>query len=331
MDKPKIVYLDLPWGNFEVENKIFSNIDVEVVVYDPAKTPDISLLVRDATVIVNGAKSITEEIINAAPLCEGIVHAGIGVDSIDVSAATKRNIMVANVVGYCIDEVSDHALALLFCSARKVVQGFEVVKRGLWDWTNLTPIHRVRGSILGIIGFGKLGQALAVKAKAFGLRCIVFDPFIPKDISSKSGNEFVSLDELCAKSDYISIHCPLTDQTKNLIGERELRLMKPNTYIINTARGGIIDENALVKALKAGWISGAALDVTSPEPPDFNHQLFKLANVVVTPHVAFYSEESLKLLREETCEAVVRIITNHWPKSIVNPEIKGSPRHQNRR
>lgn len=327
---PKILFTDFAWDDFEIENKVFANTDAEVVIFDPNKHGSILETVKDAEVIINATTVITEEIIAAAKACQVIIHSGIGVDSINVTAATKYGIIVANVIGYCNDEVSDHALALLLSANRKIIQGYNQVKRGSWNWQNFVPMHRLRGKILGVVGFGKIGQSLANKVKAIGLKCIIYDPMVPEKVVTNAGVESVSLDELCSRADFISIHCPLTENTRGLFGEKELHLMKPGTYIINTARGAIIDESSLIKALKDEWIAGAALDVSEKEPPDSNNPLFQLDNVIMTPHTAFYSEESLEVLREETCDAAIRVLNGHWPKSVVNLEVKSNSRHKSR-
>jgi len=249
---------------------------------------------------------------------------------IDVDAATRAGIIVANIVGHCTDEVSDHTLALLLCCARKVIQGNSQIKQGAWNWRNFVPIHRLRGTKLGVIGFGRIGQAVVRKAKAFGMVCLVYDPLVPENIVSSFGIQSINLDELCAKSDFIAVHCPLTEETRHLIGKRELRLMKQRAYIVNTARGAVIDEKALVKALKAGWIAGAALDVLETEPPNSHDPLVRLDNVVLTPHYAFYSEEAIKEIREGVCDAGIRILKNLWPRSVVNSQVKSGSRHKDR-
>lgn len=324
--RQKVVFVDFVWGTSEIEEAKFSKLGAEVVLLRDRSLSVVLSEVQDADVIVNASLPVTSEIIDAAQRCHAIVHSGVGVDSIDVGAATRAGIIVANVVGYCNDEVSDHALALLLCSARRLIPSDREVKCGRWSWKAHVPMHRIRGSVLGIIGLGRIGRTVALKAMALGMRCIGYDPAVAETEFSEHGVGRVSLERLLRESDFVSIHCPLTDSTRNLIGESQLRMMKRSSFIINTSRGAIIDEHALARALQERWIAGAALDVLVDEPPSISNRLLQQEHAVLTPHTAFYSEESLIELRERTCDVAIDVLAKKWPATVVNPEVQSNAR-----
>ncbi len=328
---PKVVFTDYGWPSLDIEREEFATIGAEVTLIDSIEPSSLFSGVRNADLIVNDKTSITSKILDAAPQCQGIIHPGVGVDTIDVDAATERGVIVANIVGYCTDEVADHALAFILCCARRLVHGNDQVKQGRWNWKGMMPIYPLRKATLGVIGFGRIGQSVVQKAKAFGMGCLVYDPLAPTNNISSFGVQSVDLAKLCTDSDFISIHCPVTKDTRHLIGERELRLMKRRTYIINTSRGAIIDEAALIKALESGWIRGAALDVLEQEPSDANNPLVACDNVILTAHYAFYSERAVRRIRDGVCDAGIRILTNRWPKWVADPQVKSNLRNKDRK
>jgi D-3-phosphoglycerate dehydrogenase / 2-oxoglutarate reductase len=228
--------------------------------------------------------------------------------------------VVTKVPDYCIDEVSDHAMALLLALVRKIPSSSARTHGGRWEMKAVVPIHRLRGSVLGLAGFGRIPQLVAPKAKAFGMKVIAYDPFVPEDVFKKAGVERVDLAPLIATSDYISIHTPLTPETKHLFNRETFGQMKRGAYIVNTARGPIIDEAALAEALDSGQIAGAALDVMSQEPPP-SSPLFGRDNVIITPHTSFYSEESLVELQVKAAQEVVSVLSGNAPRNPVNPEV----------
>lgn len=305
------------------EKKILSKYaDVQV-----AKSTDEDNLIveaRDADIIMVVYARITERIINSATKLRGIVRYGIGVDNIDLKAASRRRIPVANVPDYCIGTVADHAFALLLALNRKLLLADNIVRTGNWGaWTSPSPKLMgvdLEGKTLGLIGIGKIGSAVAARAKGFGMKVIAYDPYIPKEVAERLGIELVNLETLLKSADFVSVHSPLTNETRGMIGERELKLMKKTAYIINTARGPIIQEEALYKALKNGWIAGAGLDVYTKEPPDRDNPLFKLENVVLTPHIAYYTQEAIWRLEMTAVEEAIRILQGQLPKNLVNKE-----------
>ena len=259
--------------------------------------------------------------------CRLIALTGIGYDNVDIAAATKKGICVANVPYYCLEEVSDHTMALILACARKFYQLLPDIKSGKWstqaDYLSaLKPLHRLSGQTLGLIGFGNIARTLVPKAKAFGFRIIAYAPHVPDNLFKKLKVESVELDQLLEESDVISMHTALTSETKHMMGLQQFKKMKPTAYFINTARGELVDEEALYTALSEGLISGAGLDVLNPEPPNPDNPLLKLDNVLITGHFAYYSEESREELFVRPWEEVVRVLHGEWPHSLVNPQVK---------
>jgi D-3-phosphoglycerate dehydrogenase len=220
------------------------------------------------------------------------------------------------------DEVADHALALILAWTRKVVVSNQAVKSGVWDFKVAQPIARLRGKTLGLVGFGKIPQALAEKVKPLGLLVIAYDPYVPKAVANERGVQLVPLDQLCRDADIVSVHAPLTGSTEGLIGQNEFALMKKGTIVINTSRGPVIDERSLIEALQAGRITGAALDVVENEPISPDNPLVKMENVILTPHVAWYSEEAAAEMRSKAAMGVVDVLLHgEYPKYLVNKEV----------
>ena len=284
------------------------------------KTPEAILAVaKDADALLVTYAKITAVMIGQMPKCRIISRFGIGVDNVDIPAATEKGIVVTKVPDYCIDEVSDHAMALLLTAVRKIPLSNKSVHGGVWKMPEVVPIRRLRGSVLGLVGFGRIPQLVAPKAKPFGLRVVAYDPFVPAEVFQQAGVESVSFDELIKISDYVSVHSPLTPETKGLFNAETFRKMKKSAYLVNTARGPIIDEEALAAALDAGEIAGAALDVMTQEPPT-SSPLFGRDNVIITPHTSFYSDESLVELQTKAAQEVVAVLSGKPPRNPVNPE-----------
>jgi D-3-phosphoglycerate dehydrogenase / 2-oxoglutarate reductase len=281
---------------------------------------------RDAdAVLVGVAQPFTRRAIQAMQKCRVLSRLGIGVDNIDVAAATERGIPVSIIPDYCVPEVSDHAVALLLAFARGIMPMSLATREGVWR-EGLAPMkgrmHRLATQTLGLVGMGRIGESVAKKALAFGLRIVVFDPYMSDAKAKEVGVELVDFDRLLRESDFVSLHAPLTAETKHIFNMAAFERMKPTAYLINCARGGLIDEGALVTALRQGYIAGAGLDVTDPEPPDPNSPLFHLGNVLVTPHASFYSVESDEELRRSAAEAVVDVLKGGWPRVLANPEVR---------
>jgi D-3-phosphoglycerate dehydrogenase len=259
--------------------------------------------------------------------CRLIALTSIGYDNVDIATATEKGVCVANVPYYCLEEVSDHAMALILACARKFYQLFPDIKNGKWstqaDYLSaLKPLHRLSGQTLGLIGFGNIARNLVPKAKAFGFRIIAYSPRVPNVLFRKLKVESVELDRLLKESDFVSMHTALTTETKYMMGLEQFKKMKPTAYFINTARGELVDEKALYTALSEGLIAGAGLDVLNPEPPSPDNPLLKLDNVLITGHFAYYSEESREELFRWPWEEVARVLQGEWPHGLVNPQVK---------
>jgi D-3-phosphoglycerate dehydrogenase / 2-oxoglutarate reductase len=320
MQQVLVAVSDSVFPNLDPAREVLAKLGAEMrLAQDP--TPDAILgVARDADALLVTYAKITGKMIREMKRCRIISRFGIGVDNVDIAAATGAGIVVTKVPDYCIDEVSDHTMALLLSLVRKIPFANSRAHAGRWEMPAVVPIHRLRGSVLGLLGFGRIPQLVAPKAKAFGLKVVAHDPYIPPDIFARTGVEGVGFAELLKSSDYISIHSPLMPETQGLFNLDVFRQMKPTAYLINTARGPIIDEKALADALDAGQLAGAALDVLPQEPPS-NSPLFGRDNVILTPHMSFYSVESLVDLQTKAAEEVVRVITKQAPRNPVNPEV----------
>jgi len=322
----RILVTDIAWPSVEAEAEVLARIGGELVLARSGSEQDLLDLVPTADAILTCWAQVPASVVRAGDKLQVIGRYGIGVDNIAVKEATERGILVTNVPAYCVDEVSDHAMALILACARKICHYNARVHAADWEIVSGKPLFRLRGQTLGIIGFGKIGQALAPKAQAFGMQVLVYDPYVDAKTTSHRQCQKTELDALLSRADFVSIHAPLSESTRSMIDEARLRRMKPTAFIINAARGAIIDQHALVRALEQGWIAGAALDVFVPERLAPDHPLLELPNVIATPHVAFYSEESLRDLETQAAENVAAVLSGRRPDSVVNPEVLDLPR-----
>ena len=320
MAKFLVAVADSVFPNLDPACAVLSTIGAELqMASDPSPEAVLKVASGADALLVTYAK-INADMIRQMKKCRIISRFGIGVDNVDLEAATQAGIVVTKVPDYCIDEVSDHAMALLLAAARKIPMATEQVHSGTLKMPNFVPIHRLLGSVLGLVGFGRIPQLVAPKAKAFGLRVVAYDPFIPKEVFANAGVEQVDFPQLLKMSDYVSIHSPLTPETKGLFNADAFKQMKKGAYVVNTARGPIIDEAALAAALDAGEIAGAALDVMTQEPP-VNSPLVGNRKVILTPHTSFYSEESLVELQTKASQEVVNVLSGKPPRNPVNPDV----------
>ena len=322
----KVVMTDHPFPSLDLAKAIFSRngIDLEVMQTKDAET--IIAHTKTADGMIVGMARIDKNVIAALERCKVIVRLGVGYDNVDVSAATSRGIMVVNLPDFCTDEVSDHAMALILMIARRVLSGQKAVREGKWGpmAIDFTSFKRVKEQTLGIYGFGRIARGVAEKARGFKINCIAFDPFITKEAMAASGVEKVDMKELLARSDYISLHSPLTKETENAFGLEEFRAMKRTAWIINTSRGPVIREADLIAALDQKLIAGAALDVLTKEPPDKNHPLVNRDNVIITPHMGSWTWDSRDDLQIKGAEEAVRVLKGERPRNLVNPEVLSS-------
>lgn len=272
-----------------------------------------------ANVILNQYGPFTEPVLAAlVPDLGLIVRYGVGVDNVDLEAATRHGVQVCNVPDYGMNEVSDHALGLMLALVRKLPMITDLTRKGQWDYRLTIPVHRVRDLTIGVLGVGRIGRLFAAKAAAFGGRVLLCDPYNPEVSKQLPGTEQVTFGDLLADSDVLSVHCPLSAETRGLIGAAELARMKPGAIVINTARGGIIDEEALADALESGAIGGAGIDTVEQEPLPGESRLLSQANCLVTPHMAWYSEEAAHEMKRKVAEEAVRFARGEAPRYPVN-------------
>ena len=322
----KALITDYVWPDIETESAVLRAAGVEPVAAPDASEETLAGLAADVDVILFCFAKVTGNVLRAATRCVAACRFGIGVDNVDIAAATAAGIVVTNVPDYCMDEVTDHALGMILALNRRFVPHDRSVKAGGWSAVALDqPMHRTRGATLGIVGFGRIGRSIAVKAKAFGMELVACDPLLAPG-QSADGVEIASFEEVLARSEFVTVHTPLTPETEGMIGSAELAKMKPGSIIVNCARGGIIDEEALARALASGHVAGAGLDVLSAAPPPADHPLLGLENVIITPHTAFFSQASTTELERRTAEEAVRVLNGEMPEHLVNPEVLGQSR-----
>lgn len=318
----KVVILNTEFYNFNLEKEVFSELgNVELIKAESNSEVETIKLTKNADAIINHHGNISKKVIDKLDKCKVISTYGIGTDRIEIEAATKRGICVSNVPDYCLDEVSDHALALLLSWGRKIVLLNSIVKQNQWDFQKAIPIHRFKKQNVGILGFGNIPRILIKKLLAIGFKVLVFDPYVSQqDIKELNANS-VSLEEVFRMSDFISIHLPLTNETDGLVNKNLLYSAKENLVIINTSRGEVINENDLIESLESGKIAGAALDVISEEPVNPDNPLLKMNNVILTPHSAWYSEEALYELRSKCANNVLQALKGFVPKYLINKKV----------
>lgn len=326
MPTPLVAVTDSVFPNLHAAERVLSEVGAELRVAEEPTPEAIVQVARAATAVLVTYAKVTADMIQQMTRCRIISRFGIGVDNVDIAAATRAGIVVTRVPDYCIDEVADHTLALLLALVRKIPVADTRAKAGRWEMASLVPIHRLRGTTLGLVGFGRIPQSVAPRAQVFGINVVAYDPYIPKEVMAGARVEGVTFDELVERSDYISIHTPLAPETRHMFNADVFRRMKPTAYLINTARGPLVDGQALVDALREGHLAGAALDVLPQEPPPADSPLFGFDNVILTPHIGFYSEESLVDLQTKATEEVVRVIRGQMPRNPVNPEALTSGR-----
>lgn len=322
MERPKVVITDCDQGSIDEERAVFNKLGVDLDWAQISGEEEMVSRCHDADGLIIQYAPLTRWVLEQLPQCKVISRYGVGVDTIDLQAATELGIIVANVPDYCVDEVSDHTLALFLSLVRKVLPLDQSIRSGSWDFRVAIPIHRLKGMTYGIVGCGRIGRGVAKRVSAFGLRVIGYDPYL----TEAEGIQLVSFERLLAEGDFISIHCSLTESSHHLFGRDQFRSMEPRPLVMNLSRGPIIDEMALIDALERGWISGAALDVLEKEPPDTDNPLLRRENVILTPHIGFYSEESKSEMKRRTAENVSSVLTGKLPDSVANREVVGKSR-----
>ena len=290
----------------------------------------IAEMAHDADAIVVTSARVTAGAMDRLPRLRVIGRPGIGYDVVDVEAATARGIAVFSAPGFCAREVADHTLMLALALARKAPLLYNAMRRGVYERGLSAPIKAVHEMTLGLVGFGEIGREVAARARPFGFRLIASDPYVSAEAAALHGVTLLRLEELLAESDIVSVHAPLTKGTFHLLGERELALMNPAAYVVNTARGALIDQRALVAALEAGRLAGAGLDVFEGEPLEPDSPLLRMENVLLTPHVAGVSDSSQIAVKQRIARNIASVLTGEWTptRDLVNPEVRGHPRQR---
>jgi len=320
--KPKILITSRSYGKYYPEHiKKLKNIgEVEFAKKPPLKEEDLLRIIDEFDAIIAGMDEITANVIKKGKNLKIIARHGVGVDNVDVKAATEHGIIVSYTPGANTNAVAEHTFALILALVKNIPNLNELGKRGIWAGRRQLNIE-LQGKVLGIIGLGRIGRTVAKMAKAFNMEVIAYSPHVRKEDANKLGVKLVPLEELLSKSDIISIHTSLTPEKVHMISHEQFKLMKKTAYIVNTARGELIDETALIDALKNGRIAGAALDVLEIEPPSPNNELFKMTNVIITPHCAAYTLEAIKRMGDMVTESVVAALRGERPPYVVNPEV----------
>ena len=306
----------------DVEQEVLSPLNVELVKHPCRNEDQLIAAGKDAVALIIGNVPITSRVLSHLPRCLAIVKPAVGVDNIDLDAATAAGICVANVPDYGTDEVATHAMALLLNALRYVDAVAADVRAGRWQPKPPYPIQRSSGRTLGIVGFGRIGRSVARKAAGFGWRLLAWDPYLDDEEMRSRGVDPVDFETLLAQSDFVTLHLPLTEETEGLIDAGVLAKMKPTAFLVNTARGAIVDSAALHQAVESGQIAGAALDVVDAEPPPPDHPLHRSNRILVTAHVAWYSEQAFDDLRVKAVQEVGRVLQGELPRNLLNPEVQ---------
>jgi D-3-phosphoglycerate dehydrogenase / 2-oxoglutarate reductase len=316
-----VVLTDYGWPDLSIERGIFAPLGIDFTAARSSDEDGIIRVAENADAIITGYAPLSGKVIHSLRCCKIISMNGAGYDNVNLEAATEDGILLVNCPDYCFEEVADHAMAMILACARGIFQYDRRVRNKIWDYKSAGPRERIRGSVLGLLGFGRVAQAVAARAGSFGMRVVASDPFVADEFLKAQGVQPATRQETFAAADYLSIHVPLTKDTRKSIGAEELSNMKGSAFVINTCRGGVIDEEALYEALKTGIIRGAALDVLEQEPPDFDNPLLALDNVLVTPHAAFYSEAAMAEVRTRSAQEVVKVFKGQLPDHIVNTKL----------
>ncbi|MFC4360345.1 C-terminal binding protein [Halobium salinum] len=316
-----VVVTDYDYPDVELERELVEERGGRLVTAQAETPAEVVDAAAGADALLVQYAPVGADVFDALDDLAVVGRYGIGVDSVDLDAASANGVRVLNVPDYCLDEVSTHAFALLLACVRRTSAYDSAIADGTWDWTAERPIHRLAGATLGLVGFGRIPQRLVEKAAAFDLDVVAYDPYVSADVLAEHGVEKVEFDELLGRADAVSVHTPLTDETRGLFDRDAFGSMKETAVLVNTARGGVVDEDALADALDAGELAGAGLDVLPSEPPE-GSPLVGRDDVVLTPHVAWYSEESFEELRRTVTEDVLRTLDGDAPRNLVNGDVR---------
>jgi D-3-phosphoglycerate dehydrogenase len=318
----KIVLTDYEFPDLAPERDVLARAGLELTAFKAKSEDELIAACAGADAVINQYAQLTSRVIQSLDQCRIISRYGIGLNTIDVPTATELGIYIGNVPDGSLEEVSDHAIALMLSVARGLGKFDRAVKSGLWDYTVVKPLYRLRGRTLGLLSFGNIAQRVAIKMAGFGLRVIAHDPYGNPNRARELGVELVDLDTLCREADFLSVHVPLVAETHHILSAPQFALMKKTAIVVNTARGPVIDEPALVAALQEGRLAGAGLDVFEQEPIAKDHPLLGMNNVVLSSHAAWYSEDSEYEIRTKTAQNVVDVMQGRPPTYLANPAVR---------
>jgi len=320
---PAGVGFGMTGAGYDLEMEALGPLGVEIVEVPPGTEEEFAKAARDADALYAKGRRITQRMIDGLERCKVIALGSVGVDSVDVGAATARGIPVTNVPDTFIEEVADHAMMLILAAFRRLVVQDRLVREGRWREGRpmLLRYPRLMGQTLGLVAFGHVARAVAIRARAFGVHMLAYDPYVEELVMSQYGVEPASLTELLQRSDIVSMHAPSTPDAHHLLTEEHFRLMKPSALFINTGRGPTVDESALIKALQEGWIAGAGLDVLEQEPPLPANPLLGMDNVILTAHVASASARFDPARLRRVGHEIALVLSGRWPRSCVNPSV----------
>lgn len=324
----KVVFTPCNYTDLRHEQEVLEPTGAELVRVTSHEESDLMRAYTDTDAVIIQHTVLPRKHMEVMQKCKIVVRCGVGYDELDLAAATDFGIYCANVPDYCMEEVATHAMALVLSLARRIPLAHRHVTRGRWVSHSLSPVFDLSEQTVGVVGLGRIGKSFVKKARTFFGKVLVCDPYIDSEVIVSHGAEPVAFPELLRQSDVVSLHIPLFKvatgpyaPTQHLIGENELRLMKPTAYLVNTARGPVVDKQALYLALSQDWIAGAGLDVMELEPPGKEEPLLRLDNFVATPHMSYYSETAIIRLRRQGAEEVKRVLLGERPKNLLNPDV----------
>ena len=318
--KFKVIITDAEYPSFDTEKKVLSKLNVELTKFHCRTEEEIIRKCKDADALLNQYAKITANVIENLKHVKIIARYGIGVDNVNLDAATKKGVFVTNVV-YDICDVADHTITLMLALTRKLFFVDKSIKNLEWDWKKFHPIPRIKGKTIGIIGLGRVGRQVTKRLQGFDVHILACDPYIPPDVFTTYHAKQVDLNTLLEHSDIVTVHVPLTDETRHVISSDQLKKMKKKAILINAARGGIVDEKALVNALEKKEIAGAGLDVLEQEPIQKDHPLLRFDNVIITPHMGWYSEDTVDEVQRIAAEQVLQCLQGKIPTNLVNKDV----------
>jgi D-3-phosphoglycerate dehydrogenase len=318
------VITDHDFPNLDPEERVLRPLGIQLEVLNAPDRQALKSALGRADAVLNQMIPLDAELIEAMSRCLLIVRYGVGYDGVDLAAATQAGICVANVPDYGTQEVALHAIALLLAVHRRLLTYDTALRQGRWlkGAQVVPPIPRLKGLTLGVVGLGRIGRAVAAHGESLGMHRLTYDPYVSRSSAMEVGAVLVDYATLLRQSDFVTFHTPLSPETRHLLGDREIQLMKPSAVVINTSRGPVVDTGALSKALHAGRLAGAGIDVFEQEPLKANHSLRTAPNTVLTPHVAWYSAEATQTLKRRVAEEVARVAQGEWPRSLVNPDVR---------